>query len=392
MIHYKKPDHWIKYDLQTISQALILAKSAVSALKNVSFFPLDQREKLKRLQLKREVMGTSRIEGIEVTDEDFQKIFSNTSLENPKTRSQRQVSAIIKTYQWLNSLPTDQPLNKQLILDIHKNIITGADDDRVPPGILRKADQNVHFGFPQHRGAKGGDECKKAFNQLLEAIPQEIKKHDPLIQGLSIHYHLSAIHPFLDGNGRTARALESFIQQKQGLKEEFFISLSNYYYEEKQDYLNTLAQVRKENHNLNSFILFGLKGVKEQCQHLLSEYNLYIEKAIFKNFLFKAFNIFKGSRREAVAERQLEILKLLLKSEHTADDLEKKTLLFYQKLKKPRQTFEKDLKELIEWEIAHKSKEPNTFKISRKWPAKTRIQEWREHHLSSTLSKGTRKF
>jgi Fic family protein len=49
------------------------------------------------------------------------------------------------------------------------------------------------------------------------------------------------MHPFLDGNGRTARALEAFILQKVGLKDSLFIAMSNYYYEEKNEYLKDVV-------------------------------------------------------------------------------------------------------------------------------------------------------
>ncbi len=73
------------------------------------------------------------------------------------------------------------------------------------------------------------------------------------------------MHPFLDGNGRTARALEALVLQRAGLRDTAFIAMSNYYYEEKAAYLDVLAEVRSQNHDLTPFINFGLKGIALQC-------------------------------------------------------------------------------------------------------------------------------
>ena len=52
------------------------------------------------------------------------------------------------------------------------------------------------------------------------------------------------MHPFLDGNGRTARALEALMLQRTGLRDTLFIAMSNYYYEHKINYLNALNDTR----------------------------------------------------------------------------------------------------------------------------------------------------
>ena len=57
------------------------------------------------------------------------------------------------------------------------------------------------------------------------------------------------MHPFLDGNGRTARALEALMLQRAGLRDTAFVAMSNDYYEEKQGFLSILAEVRQKRHD-----------------------------------------------------------------------------------------------------------------------------------------------
>jgi hypothetical protein len=62
MIRYELPKRWILYDASAVMAALVEAKSAVRALTTLPY-QKSWVEALQELQLKREVAGTSRIEG-----------------------------------------------------------------------------------------------------------------------------------------------------------------------------------------------------------------------------------------------------------------------------------------------------------------------------------------
>lgn len=313
MIRYHRPSSWVKYDLYKVLDELVAAKASVLALTEIP----SQRswaEHMQLVQLKREVAGTSRIEGADFTERELDDAMKETP-EQLHTRSQRQAAAAVSTYRWIASLPDDLPISEDLVREVHRRIVTGADDDHCPPGQLREKDQNVHFGIPRHRGCEGGRECQEAFSSLMSAVNREFRDHDPLIQALMLHYHFAAMHPFLDGNGRTARAVEALSLQRTGLRDTLFVAMSNYYYEEKTEYLNKLAQVRSDDHDLTCFIKFGLKGVELQCKRLLFEIRKNVRKALFRNIMFDLFGRLKNARKRVVAERQLELLKYFLEVE-----------------------------------------------------------------------------
>lgn len=313
MIRYKPPDNWILYKPLELINELIAAKAAVMSLTALPF----QRgwaEALQQLQLKYEVAGTSRIEGAEFTEKELEAAMSRTP-EELITRSQKQAHAAVQTYRWIAGLDDDRPVNGALICEVHRRIVTGADDDHCPPGELRGRDHNVTFGAPAHRGAEGGQECEAAFVSLSNAVQHEFTRHDLLIQALALHYHFAAIHPFLDGNGRTARALEALMLQRAGLRDTVFIAMSNYYYDEKKTYLETLGKVRADEHDLTPFLTFGLRGIATQCNRLFAEIRTNISKEIFRNLMDDLFNRLQTPKKRVIAVRQIEILKLLLKHE-----------------------------------------------------------------------------
>ena len=346
MIQYSFPDNWIRYDFTKVALSLMSAKAAILSLTNIPY-QRSWTEQLQVVQLKREVAGTSRIEGADFTEKELDAAMSE-SPEQLFTRSQKQAAAAVRTYRWIAQLSSDRSIDSSLIREVHRMIITGADDDHCPPGELRKHDVNVTFGMPAHRGAEGGEECESAFEELCRAVQEQFREHDPLIQALALHYHFAAMHPFLDGNGRTARALEALMLQRVGLRDTLFIAMSNYYYEEKNNYLNTLAQVRAADNDLTAFLIFGLNGIEVQCNRLFAEIRKNVAKALFRNVMFDLFNRLLTTRKRVIAERQIELLKLLLSVDVlTLEELEKRTAAIYKPLRNPYKALIRDINYLL---------------------------------------------
>ncbi len=346
IIKYEDPPSWIRYDAYALFNVLTEAKASVLSLTGVPY----QRswvEELQALQLKREVAGTSRIEGADFTEHELDIALQETP-DELLTRSQRQAHAAVKTYKWIAQLPDDQLINADLIKQIHRMVVTGADDDHCPPGQLRQRDQNMTFGVPRHRGAEGGSECEQAFSQIMEAVQGSYQEHDLLIQALALHYHFAAMHPFLDGNGRTARAVEALMLQRAGLRDALFIAMSNYYYDEKNAYLAALAEVRQKNHDLTAFLIFGLKGIALQCKRLSDEIRRNVSKALFRNVMYDLFTRLESKKKRVIAERQIEILKLLLREDSvTLEQLVKTNIHRYSSLKSPEKALIRDLSQLM---------------------------------------------
>src|SRR5580658_5041026 len=100
MIRYELPTHWIRYDAIAIVPYLVEAKSAVQALTTLPY-QKSWVEALQELQLKREVAGTSRIEGAEFTERELEEaVRPLASPEELRTRSQRQAYAAMQAYRW----------------------------------------------------------------------------------------------------------------------------------------------------------------------------------------------------------------------------------------------------------------------------------------------------
>lgn len=346
-------------------------------------------DELQQMQLKREVAGTSRIEGAEFTDRELDAALHETP-DQLETRSQRQTAAAVATYRWIASLPADRPVDEPLVREVHRRLVAGCDDDHCPPGELRRSDQNVTFGTPRHRGVEGGDECVEGFSALIDAVRSAFREHDPLIQALALHYHLEAMHPFLDGNGRTARALEALMLQRLGLRDSLFIAMSNHYYEEKPAYLQALNDTRARGHDLTPFLRFALAGVERQCRRLFGEIRLYIAKALYRNTVADLFGRLKSPRKRVMSGRHVQLLNLLLdQGELTLGVVRERTVHLYA-VKNPVKALARDLHYLSSLQAIHVREldEPRRYAVSvnLEWP--TQITETEFFRRVKAMPKG----
>ena len=80
MIKYEPPKKWVTYNVVDLIGPLTDAKAAVQSLKTVPF-QKDWVQKLQYVQLKREVAGTSRIEGADFTDNELEAALNESPEE-----------------------------------------------------------------------------------------------------------------------------------------------------------------------------------------------------------------------------------------------------------------------------------------------------------------------
>ena len=346
---YFVPRRWVYYDPSAVFHLMIEARTAGGVLNRMPYLP-QWIEQAHKEQLRLEAAGTSRIEGAEFTQREQDEALAPTLTATAGlTHSQRQLRAADATYRWLRSRSAEQPVSADFIREIHRRIVTECDDDHCEPGGTRPDGWNVTFGAPLCRGAEGGRECRAAFDGFAAAIAGEFRRHDRLIQALAAHYHIGAMHPFGDGNGRTARALEAFMLRRAGVNEVIMVSLSNYYYEHKNEYLTALYETRKNGHDLTPFLKFALPAVAERCNVVAEAIATNHHRVLFREFARSLFGKLRSPRRRVLAQRQLEILEILLDAGPTEPpDLIVRGRTLYLGLKYPDRAMVRDLFGLLE--------------------------------------------
>ena len=343
-IQYESPKCWIAYDENAVRESLENAKASIKALKMMPFQRRWAKE-LQDIQLKMEISGTSQIEGAEFFGDELETALTAETHEELVTRSQKQALSALKAYEWVAQVPEDRPISPELIRTIHRLVVTGCDDGHCEPGGLRKDGQNVTFGSQRHRGVPGGRLCTEAFERLAKEIGTTFRDHDPLVRAIAAHYHFVAMHPFLDGNGRTARALEALMLQRVELKDVLFVPMSNFYHEANETYLSKLAETRSRNHDLTPFLVFALDGVEAEVSRLAEGLRHEVSKEIFRNFVNELVVRLASTRKRVIIKRQLALLSHLLDKDEGMGILTLAAQLRYRysTRKRPREALARDI-------------------------------------------------
>lgn len=90
---------------------------------------------------------------------------------------------------------------------------------------------------------------------------ESLKLHPVLVAGTS-HYEFVRIHPFVDGNGRTARAIATLILYIRGFDIKRFFALDDYYDSDRSAYYNALKSVDRNTLDLTEWLEYFTDGVK----------------------------------------------------------------------------------------------------------------------------------
>jgi Fic family protein len=228
--------------------------------------PPAAQQRIDRLNILRAVVGTTGIEGAELTEEEVGRIVDappgKTVLPPSRRREEmegRNAERVMRYVGEALQQDGELPLTEQLICTLHKLTTEGIDYSHNEPGIYRS-----------HRVTAGNyvpPEDREQMRRLMEEFVEWFNTGPPAswpasVQAIVAHFYVVSIHPFGDGNGRTARAVESFILYRGGINVRGFYSLANHYYRNRDRYIDLLDSTRFSGaRDLTPFVLFGLEGL-----------------------------------------------------------------------------------------------------------------------------------
>jgi Fic family protein len=209
-------------------------------------------EWLRREAFIRTAYSSSMVENATISEEEMEKaVKPYPSTEIPKERVD--VTNYARAFNFVDYLSdmqeTEIPiLNEGTILQIHWQLMDGIHDTRIRPGKYRMEpnwieDQGVRvYGPPSHIDVPM---FMREFSEWLMDKDQS----SPVIRAGIAHLHLVAIHPFVDGNGRTARLLATLLLQKTGYGFRKLLSLDAYYQRNRDEYITALRNSLGKNYD-----------------------------------------------------------------------------------------------------------------------------------------------
>lgn len=166
-----------------------------------------------------------------------------------------------------------------------KNSQTGDVSFRPPPPLLLKPQLEDFFHYINSTHAKD--------------------VHPVLRSGI-VHYELVRIHPFLDGNGRVARALSTLVLFLEGYDIRKFFSLEEYFDSNADDYYRALQSVEKKQGDVSDWLEYFTQGLAIE----LSRVKEKVEKISVDANLRERL----GGKPLLLTDRQLKIIEYIQKT------------------------------------------------------------------------------
>ena len=294
------------------------------------------------------ISGTAAIEGNPITEEDVQKIAQGEDVEIYTKKDKQEILNLIKAYSLLSGIePGVEPfvVTEELICELHEIITSDVPDENNIPGKYRNG--IVHVGDKAHGGIYTPPKIIKDIQNLMRMLVawincEEILHINPFVRAAMLHYYFCAIHPFWDGNGRTARLLEAILLQSSNIK---YLprELSNYYYRNVDDYYIAFSKSIKLKKDITPFLKFCLESSVDSLTRIKKSIIFFIRKFSLREF----YRVEK--QKKTLTQRQFELLDLLL--DHPINfvlkDLHNKTPFSILYNKVTTQTARRDLKKLL---------------------------------------------
>lgn len=281
-----------------------------------------------------EAHHTTHIEGTRLTLEQSERLLAGGAVPEADPEDARELLNYRGAFDLVAGyLGSGEPVTEGLIREIHKRLVQGVRGDSANPGEYRQVQNYVV-------NSRTGDiiytppppqDVPPMMSDLVDWLNAEGEIAAVLVAGIA-QYQLVHIHPFRDGNGRTARLLSTLCLYRSGYDFEKLFAISEYYDRDRPAYYQAIQSVVERNMDMSLWLEYFTEGLAAQVQEVQKRGEEVIRKDVM---LSKA-------REAALKDRVVDLLAFLIEQgKATTAECERA-------LGENRRTLQRDLKLLVE--------------------------------------------
>lgn len=366
---YERTHSWLKFSLdlrQAPAQLWILLGEGRSKCEHIAGMPLrpDVAEYLHRLYLAKGSQATTAIEGNTLSEQEV-LLHLEGKLELPPSKQylQQEVDNIIqacnKIIQQIQAGATPR-LDPATIKDLNRMVLQGLE---LPPEVAGGEIRRHEVGVARYHGAPHQD-CEHLLQRLCEWMSSETFRSPAgmemvyaFLKSILAHLYLAWIHPFGDGNGRTARLVEFVILIGAGVPTPAAHLLSNHYNQTRSEYYRQLDQASRTGGEVIPFLTYAIQGLVDGLRSQIETIRYYQWAVLWENYVHLAFKNKRGASMERRRELVLALTGKFPQSVALAQlgDLSPHLVLAYSKL--TRKALARDINALLKMGLAEKGPE-----------------------------------
>ncbi|MCJ7459419.1 MAG: Fic family protein [candidate division Zixibacteria bacterium] len=213
---------------------------------------------------------STHIEGTALSLEQAKSILEGKKVKGVNRDDEKELLNYKKAMDFLSKyLGKDDPVSEGIVRELHKIIVKGVRGDQADPGNYRK-NQNYVVNSRTREVIYTPPAPLDVPNLMRELVDWLNKTEDVspiLVAGVS-QFQFVHIHPFIDGNGRTARLLSTLILYKTGYDFKRLFTISEYYDKARPSYYQAIQSVRKNNMDMTVWLEYFVNGLRLQMEEI----------------------------------------------------------------------------------------------------------------------------
>ncbi|MDT0631268.1 Fic family protein [Rubrivirga sp. S365] len=226
-----------------------------------------ERDRYLMRSLREEAIASSQLEGASTTRRVAKEMLRTGRA--PRTRSEQM---ILNNYRAMESVRerVDEPLTPDVVTDLHRVVTEGTLDGSGPfrqagdgIAVYDDQDQLLHAPPPPDQIAERLERMCAFANEAETGVFLH-----PALKSILLHFWLAYDHPFVDGNGRTARALFYWSMLREGFWLAEFLSISTVIKRAPARYAKSFLYTETDDNDLTYFILAQLRVIELAVQEL----------------------------------------------------------------------------------------------------------------------------
>ena len=217
-----------------------------------------------------EAITSSQLEGASTTRKVAKAMIQEG--REPRNRSERMIYNNYQAMLFVRRV-MDEPLTPGMVLELQRTLTEGTLDDPDAAGRLRLPGEDIHVSDetgtvlhvpPQASELEGR---LRAMCRFANGEPTGEFVH-PAVRAIILHFWLAFDHPFVDGNGRTARALFYWAMARQGYWLCEYVSISRILKKARGQYARAFLYTETDENDLTYFLLFQLRVLLQAIREL----------------------------------------------------------------------------------------------------------------------------
>ena len=319
MRSYKETHPWLDFSLdlrQLDSKAWIYLGEAASKIEHIAGVPLypEESERLHAVYLAKGVLATTAIEGNTLTEDEVKKYLEG-KLELPPSRQYlgQEIDNIVDACNRISEKIINgpsEPICPEEICTYNSFVLKDLPhDEDTSPGKLREHSVTVgrYRAIPPQDCEHLLNKFCQWLNEVKSSFPEGFERHYAITVAIAAHLYFVWIHPFGDGNGRTARLIEFRYLLEAGFPTPAAHLLSNFYNQTRSEYYRQLDKASRSQGDISNFVFYAVQGLVDQLREQLSFIRNWHINTTWQNYVFENFG---GNLSDAQARRRRLVLDL----------------------------------------------------------------------------------